>query len=200
MLASFVLGHFEMTLSDYASVATVISGFAVVVSLIYLAQQTRQATRHTRALIEQERNKQIIENQMLFVTDQSVRDLSLRGDAADPNLTEDEVRRYFRLVSSQLLMFEDLFYQHRAGLIDKERHASTVMALKTTRLNKFGFRAAWQSCKPGMGLEFQAFIESLMKTVEPQRQRDLTTVWRTLIKAEQPGEAAAAEQATGEQA
>jgi hypothetical protein len=44
-----------MTLSDLASLATVLSGAAVLASLIYLAQQTRQNTRHTRALIEQAR-------------------------------------------------------------------------------------------------------------------------------------------------
>jgi len=175
-----------LTLSDLASIATVISGLAVVASLIYLAQQTRQNTRHTRALIEQARNRQIIESQMLFVTDAAVRDLATRGDAADPNMTGDEIRSYFRLVSSQLLLFEDLFYQHRAGLIDDERHDSTVTALKTTRVNKLGFRAAWQSCKPGMGLEFQNFIEGLLSTVEPQPGRDLVTVWHGLIARQQP--------------
>lgn len=181
-----------LTLSDLASLATVISGVAVVASLIYLAQQTRQNSKHTRALIEQARNRQIIDAQMLFVTDRSVRDLSIRGDAADPNLTSEEIRSYFRLVSAQLMLFEDLFYQHRAGLIDNERHESTVTALKTTRVNKPGFRAAWKTCKAGMGLEFQEFIEDLLRAIEPQRQRDVVSVWRKSIEAERPPENEAA--------
>jgi hypothetical protein len=170
-----------MTLSDLASLATVFSGVAVLVSLLYLAQQTRQNTRHTRAMIEQARNRQIIEGEMLYVSDPVVRSLSNRGDAADPNLTEEEVRAYFHLVSSQLMMFEDLFYQHRAGLIDKERNASTISAIRNTRANKPGFRAAWQVCKRGLGQEFQSFVEPMLLEVELQSPRDMTVVWRTLI-------------------
>ncbi len=40
-----------MTLADAASFSTAVSGFAVTASVIYLAIQTRQASRHTRALI-----------------------------------------------------------------------------------------------------------------------------------------------------
>jgi hypothetical protein len=42
-----------MTLTEIASIATAISGFAVTISLIYVAIQTRQNVRHTRALIHQ---------------------------------------------------------------------------------------------------------------------------------------------------
>ncbi len=42
-----------MTLLDFATFSTAISGIAVSVSLIYLIIQTRQNLRHTRALIHQ---------------------------------------------------------------------------------------------------------------------------------------------------
>jgi len=44
-----------MTLSDLASIGSLVSGIAVLVSLVYLAQQTRQNSKHTRALIQQGR-------------------------------------------------------------------------------------------------------------------------------------------------
>ena len=50
----FTQGAF-MSLSDLAAIATVISGLAVLGSMIYLAQQTRQNSKHTRALIQQGR-------------------------------------------------------------------------------------------------------------------------------------------------
>ena len=42
-----------MTLSDFATLSTAVSGIAVTVSLIYLIIQTRRNTRHTRPLIHQ---------------------------------------------------------------------------------------------------------------------------------------------------
>ena len=45
-----------MSLSDLASIGSLVSGVAVLVSLIYLSQQTRQNTKHSRALIQQGRS------------------------------------------------------------------------------------------------------------------------------------------------
>ena len=42
-----------MNLSDLSSIASLVSGIAVVVSLVYLAQQIRQNTKHSQALIQQ---------------------------------------------------------------------------------------------------------------------------------------------------
>ncbi len=48
-----------MTLADLSSIATVISGLAVLVSLVYLGLQTRQNVRHSQALIQQGRAQRI---------------------------------------------------------------------------------------------------------------------------------------------
>ena len=42
-----------MLLSNLASIAAAISGLSATASLIYVAIQTRQSVRHTRALIHQ---------------------------------------------------------------------------------------------------------------------------------------------------
>ena len=48
-----------MSLSDLAAIGSLISGVAVLISLIYLARQMRQNTKHTRALIQQGRVERI---------------------------------------------------------------------------------------------------------------------------------------------
>jgi len=44
-----------MSLSDLAAIGSLISGVAVLISLIYLSQQIRQNTKHSRAIIQQGR-------------------------------------------------------------------------------------------------------------------------------------------------
>jgi len=173
-----------MTLSDLASIATVISSVAVLVSLIYLGLQTRQNTKHTRALIQQARNHRIVENEMLYVSDPAVRDLAIRGDAADSTLTNEQIRAYMHLVSAHLMTLEDFFYQYRDGLIDAERHASTVSALRNNWATRPGFRAAWNICKHGHGKEFQAFVEQVLAETSARSQLDMTVVWQNLTAAE----------------
>jgi len=173
-----------MTLSDLASLATVISSAAVLVSLVYLSLQIRQNTKHTRAMIQQARNVQIIDGEMLYATDPVLRDIAIRGDAADPSLTGEQVRAYMHFVSGQLMLFEDLFYQYKAGLIDAERHASTISAIRTTKAIRPGFRAAWEVCKHGLGHEFRAFVERILAETKTQPQSDMSVVWRQLTAKE----------------
>jgi hypothetical protein len=45
-----------MSLSDLASISNLVSSVAVLASLVYLAQQIRQNTKHTRTLIQQGRS------------------------------------------------------------------------------------------------------------------------------------------------
>jgi hypothetical protein len=49
-----------MTLNDFATLSTAISGIAVTVSLIYLAVQTRQNARHTKALLQQGQSDRVV--------------------------------------------------------------------------------------------------------------------------------------------
>jgi hypothetical protein len=49
------LGLITMTLSDFATLTTAVSGIAVTASIVYLALQTHQNAKHTRALINQGR-------------------------------------------------------------------------------------------------------------------------------------------------
>jgi hypothetical protein len=52
-----------MTLSDFATSSTAVSGLAVTASLIYPALRTHQNAKHTKALILQGRESRIVELQ-----------------------------------------------------------------------------------------------------------------------------------------
>jgi hypothetical protein len=170
-----------MLLSELANFATILSGLTVVISVMYLATQVRQATRHTRAQIQQARNQQIVEAEWLYATNAELRELIVRGDAADPGLSADQVRAYLHYISAQLFLFEDLYYQHRDGLIDAERHATTIRTLKDIRAKNAGFRAAWKVCRGGLGREFQILMEDIFADTKAQPAVDMVAKWHQLI-------------------
>jgi hypothetical protein len=173
-----------VTLSDLASIATVISGVAVLGSLIYLAQQTRQNTKHTRALIQQERNQRAMNLNLLGATDPAINELLLRGDAGDPTLTPTQVVSYIQIVLAQLAHAEDGFYQHKEGLIDDERHAATTAWLQNVRAPRPGFRAAWTMCKPLCGPEFRAFADEKIHEALSFHASDAGVQWIDLVAKE----------------
>src|SRR5471030_2997034 len=49
-----------MTLSDFATFSTAISGLAVTASLFYLALQTHQNAKHTKALLQQAQAERVV--------------------------------------------------------------------------------------------------------------------------------------------
>src|SRR5215469_2944810 len=130
-----------MSLSDLASLGSFVSGIAVLVSLVYLALQTRALTRNQRASIHwgrlQERTQWI-----RFVTQPDFIDTYLRGNAADQTMDDAQCTRYYHVIGSELREFEELFYQHRDGLIDEKRQESNLNRLRL-RCAVPGFRVTW---------------------------------------------------------
>jgi hypothetical protein len=170
-----------MTLSDIASIATVVSSIAVLGSLVYLAYQTRQNTRHTRALIQQARNQQIIDFNMAGVTNPAFNELLLRGGAGDHTLTSAQALSYLEYVLAQLAHAEDGFYQHREGLIDEERYSGSVAFLQYVLAASPGFRAAWEICKSVCGPEFQAFADEKIRASASMPATDAGAQWLSLV-------------------
>ena len=151
-----------MMLSDLASLSTAISGLVVTVSLVYLAIQTRQNTKHTRSLIQQGGSARTTAI-MLAQTNPENSAAWLAGNGVDP--TPAEIRRFqFSLMCGTLLTaIEDTFSQHCDGLLTSEqfgRNRSIYRGL----LSEPGTRAFWNAMRPEMlrdAPRFTAFVDSL---------------------------------------
>jgi hypothetical protein len=179
------LGRIAMTLSDLASIASVISGIAVLGSLIYLAQQTRQNAKHTRALIHQGRAELTGGYFGGIASDPSLTDIIMRGLAGDQTLDDVQAARYVYSYRRTLLSWEDSYLQHREGLVDANRHAGTV-----TRVRKLfqspGYRAIWKMERENYETGFRAFMDDLMNEVRPTASSNLGATWKSFVAAEFP--------------
>jgi hypothetical protein len=158
----FKRGIVSMTLADAAAFSTALSGFAVTGSIIYLAIQTHQSSKHTRALIQQGATARVT-----AITIGLMRgELSaawIEGNGGDP--TPAEIRRHQFVLHcvTAVNAMEDLFAQHRDGLHSKEhfeRECETFRGL----LAQPGFRAFWEEQRGAVGQvapRFSAFVDSL---------------------------------------
>jgi hypothetical protein len=174
-----------MSLSDLASIGSLVSGIAVLVSLVYLAQQTRQNTKHTRALIQQGRAIQASDLTNRWAEDPSLIALLQQATLGDPELNDEQILRFVLMQFSAYQMWEDRFYQHKEGLIDEERHAGTVREIRE-RLQRIGYRAAWQMQRNTYGKEYQAFVDGLIDEVRaaPVAERPYSETWKALLAEE----------------
>ena len=129
--------------NDLASLGTFVSSFAVLVLLIFLGIQTRQSTRNQRATIHHERLATVQELALLG-TQAEAAELGIRGSAGDESLSPVQTRQYLTVSLCTLRIMEELFYQHRDGMLDEARWATTPRRQRGF-LSAPGFRAAWRT-------------------------------------------------------
>ncbi len=153
-----------MTLSELASFSTALSGIAVTASLIYLAIQTHQNTRNTRAMIHQgstARTTAALTN--LMNPDYCAMWIEGNGGVATPEAVR--ARQFFFHCSIALSSMEDLYFQHRVRLLHDEQFArgSEVFRrlLAEPGMRKFweGERALIAPTAPG----FTAYVDGLLR-------------------------------------
>lgn len=168
-----------MTLSDLASIGGLISGLAVLGSLIYLGLQIRQNTKHSRALIQQGRAARNTEfNLRLAEFDFS--DGIEKCFAGDPDVSARDLRRYLLLTRANVLSFEDSFLQHAEGLMEGQAFEHFERTVQTA-MNGHGFRAAWRLMRPTFGSDFGMYMDKLALGATGRNGPSQLTLWKAAI-------------------
>lgn len=121
-----------MTLADLSSLGSFISGIAVLVSLVYLALQVRQNTKHSQALIQQGRAARI--------ADTALRIAKLRADDGLNGCFEGaldasakDVSRFLNVARAVFISAEDSFLQAEQGLLGSSAFESFNASLRARR-------------------------------------------------------------------
>jgi hypothetical protein len=160
----------SMTLSEFATISSAVSGLAVTISLVYLALQTHQAAKHTKALIQQGRTDRAVSAMLTWAgTDLAKAWLARNGVAA----TSEAL--YERQTS---LMFEcflrgslDSFAQREDGLLSKEQFGDQVAAIEQM-MRLSSFRAYWNDWKTQRAERTPAFIAFVDGLAPRQGKKD----------------------------
>lgn len=138
-----------MSLSDLASLGSLVSSAAVIASLVFLYHQLRQigvqisqAEKNQRASIRTARASRTIDNIMAFI-EPSAADAVYKGLAADDDLTPTQLRQFTAYSLGRFYNAEEAYSQYAEGLLDE----AALENLRTTLRLGFtqpGFRASWR--------------------------------------------------------
>lgn len=165
-----------MTLADFASLSAAISGIAVTASLIYLALQVHQNTKHTRAFMLQGRTSRLVDLQIATSNaDIAAANIVAHGGKPTP---EEIQRRQFRAIwGAYIANMEETFWQHRNGLIEEDAYQAFRDSIRYY-LSQPGNRAEWSRRKALAASEtpFIKFIDELISTLPsaPTNQTNAT--------------------------
>lgn len=154
-----------MNLSDIASIGSLISGVAVLVSLVYLSQQIRQSSKHSRALIQQGRAARISET-ALHIADLREDDGIEKCFQGDTDVDAKAVGRFMNICRSIFISAEDSFFQRKEGLLDDMAFASFETSIRSG-MGSAGVRAGWLITREMYEPEFRAYVDRALSDMPP---------------------------------
>jgi hypothetical protein len=172
-----------MSLSDLASLGSFVSGFAVLISLIYLSLQVRQTKRNQQIAIRHSRASRIVELQLALAAP-GVAEAWLHGSGSPREITQTELSQFINLCRALFFHFEDSFYQREEGLLNDDAFETVVSGARLSARSP-GWRAAWRIARPNFGGRFLAFMDGVVagSAVEPPVDLSLEA-WKVAFASE----------------
>jgi hypothetical protein len=177
-----------MNLSDLASIANLVSGGAVLVSLLYLNLQFRQTERNQQASIRQGRINRAVELIIARMEPAVAEAIALGIDGA-LDLTTQQHALFVAYADAYFLHAEDTYYQYRAGLLNEAAFA-TFVAYQRVAFTQYGWRAQWKLERAYYAGAYREFMDKLAAEVRPSQAQDGLAEWRAAVSAEQAAAAA----------
>jgi hypothetical protein len=171
-----------MSLSDLASIGSFVSGIAVVLSLIYLTRQFRQADRNQQAAIRQGRSTRTAD---LFMrtTDPFIADAVVKGVAGAEDISSTQFEQFRHYCMAHISHAEDSFYQHKEGLLNDAAFETFVSALKAW-FRSCGTRAVWKRVREAYAGEFVEFMDRVYAETPIDPPSDGLAQWKADVAAE----------------
>ena len=116
-----------MTLSDLASIGSFVSGVAVLVSLVYLSIQVRQAERNQRALMNQGVVTRAAD-MLTWMAQPDISDLIIKVRSGEREYSAQELTKLGLVLRAMLLTGQDAYIQRKSGLMDQVTFDATMGA------------------------------------------------------------------------
>ena len=172
-----------MSLSDLASLGSFVSGFAVLISLVYLALQVRQTDRNQQASIRHSRASRAVELQ-LAMADPGMANTWVRAVSNAQELTETELSQFLSLTRAMFFHFEDSFYQREEGLLNDNAFETVVAGVRVV-FRAAVARAAWSLVRVNFGGRFLDFMDGVARAAGETLTPDMSLdAWKSALASE----------------
>jgi hypothetical protein len=174
-----------MTLSDWASLGSFVSGVAVLVSLVYLNVQVRQskADRHaTIRALRATRNTDIF----LKASEPSLAEAISKAVMGASDVSNTQLSQFRNYCRANFYNTEDAFYHHREGSLNDAAYVSLIRGIRST-LAWPGVRVIWKRSRGAHGSEFVEFIDKIIAEVPVAVPVDALAQWKADMAVETAG-------------
>ncbi len=148
-----------MNIESMANYADVISGIAVIVSLIYVGVQIRRNTKSSQSQANQSAHESLATVSLEVAKDRDFSNLTRKGMIAFDELTEEEKFQFILLMVTVFRRFENIFYQYQKGFLEKELWGGYKQSM-LLYFHTSGGQAFWKVRSEHFSGLFRAYLDS----------------------------------------
>jgi hypothetical protein len=160
-----------MGLSELASVAGVLSSFAICGSLIYLALQVRQSDRNQRTLLQQAISVRTMETLWRFGEPHNA-EIVARALSGECDFTTTQATQLAHLMRTILFGLQDQFLLAKLSLVTPIQIGTNERGV-VRMFSAPAFRALWTLSRELYAPEFALYVDGLLKDVPLAGSSDL---------------------------
>jgi len=150
-----------MTLSDWASIASIVQGVFVIISIAFIWFQLRENTRLTRASNTQTLVDLSSPFNLQLIQDREMARLWVQGASNYDTLDEIDKYRYYSLIAWWLILHENIFYQWKKQLIDQETYGPWDHELKKF-ISRHPLNQFWTELRGNFQPAFEKYLEQII--------------------------------------
>jgi len=170
-----------MSLSDIASIGSLISGLAVLVSLVYLSLQVRQAERNQRAVVNQGLIGRWVDG-VFHLVDPTLGDLHFSAMTGVEDYSGADVLRLMNVVITTVAPALDAWVQREAHLID-DRMFEIAMRQGRIMFSTPVYRAIWPMARGAFPRAFGEVFEKELSSIPLREPVDLVAQLKANLAA-----------------
>jgi hypothetical protein len=151
-----------MSLEDLGNIGELVAAIGVIASLIYLAIQIRQNTRWLRASTHHSLTSVTAELNRIVQENPDMARIMRLGNENFSQLSPDERLQFNTNLATRFRHHEDLYYQHRSGMLDEAQFAGFRRRF-AWHLRFPGTVGYWTTAREFHSGEFAAYVDSLLE-------------------------------------
>jgi hypothetical protein len=171
-----------MTLEALYYISQIVASVAVLASLIYLALQTRQAARSSRAVMHENRSATILRH-IDKITEAEFHPIWTKGILAAADMSDAEIARFMQQAAGWVIVWEERYREFQEGMLDEKRWAASVHTIsRMTTLP--GFRAVIATMRPRLDPDFRAMLDKHLAIGRAAPPFNAAAAWRAAAAEE----------------
>jgi len=148
-----------MTMGFVQALADTVAAFSVMLSVVYLAIQIKRNTAATHSQTYQTATASFAEMAAIVGATKETSRVFTLGMADPKKLDESEYHQFAYLAISLLRRFENIFFQHRSGMVNDDfwnGHSDNLLWF----FHQPGFQRMWEERRYGFSKGFREFLDS----------------------------------------